>query len=136
MAQAGLDLALHDTYYVVDHFHYMLAMSLAYIIFSAIYHWYYVFTGVYYNTILAKIHLYLFAIGSNLTFLPMHFLGVTGMQRRVLDYPSCFDFWHSISTFGSVLSLSSLLWFMAALLYPYLIYHFSNIKKNNFKFLK
>lgn len=92
LAQGGIDLYLHDTYYVVGHFHYVLAMSIGYIVFASIYHWYYYFTGLSYNIFYAKIHLYTFTIGGNLLFLPMHFLGISGMQRRVMDYPSCFQY--------------------------------------------
>jgi heme/copper-type cytochrome/quinol oxidase subunit 1 len=90
LAQAGLDLLLHDTYFVVGHFHYVLAVSLVYIFFASVYNWYYLLTGVNYNETLAKVHLITFFIGTNILFFPMHLLGISGMPRRVFDYPSCF----------------------------------------------
>lgn len=116
LSQAGIDIYLHDTYYVVGHFHYVLALSIGYTVFASVYHWYTSFTGLFYNVLFSKVHLYTFTIGSNLLFFPMHFLGISGMQRRVMDYPSCFQFWHFLSTCGAILVFFSILWFLLALI--------------------
>lgn len=90
LGQAGLDLLLHDTYFVVAHFHYVLAVSLIYMFFATIYNWYYFSVGMLYNEFCAKVHMFSFFLGTNLLFLPMHFLGISGMPRRVFDYVSFF----------------------------------------------
>lgn len=118
LSQAGVDIYLHDTYYVVGHFHYVLALSIIYTIFASIYHWYETFTGFKYNVLFSKVHLYTFTFGSNLLFFPMHILGISGMQRRVMDYPSCFQQLHYISTIGSLLVFCSIFWFVFAILNP------------------
>jgi len=112
LANAGVDVAFHDTYYVVAHFHYVLSMGAVFAIFSAFYYWLEVIIGKDYSPILAKIHFYLFFIGVNITFFPMHFLGLAGMPRRISDYPDAFANWNLIASYGSMISMVSLILFI------------------------
>lgn len=111
LANSGIDVALHDTYYVVAHFHYVLSMGAIFSIFGGIYYWFYKITGTRYSEILSKIHFWVFFIGVNITFFPMHFLGVAGMPRRIPDYPDAFYLFNKIATWGSEISAFSLLIF-------------------------
>ena len=112
LSQYGFDLLLHDTYFVVGHFHYILAVCLLYVFFASFYHYFYFFTSFNYNEFFARIHLYTFFLGSNFLFFPMHILGFFGMQRRVFDYPYIFFFWNYVGTFGYFLIVFSFLWFI------------------------
>jgi len=111
LANAGLDVAFHDTYYVVAHFHYVLSMGAVFAIFAAYYYWSGKIIGVQYNELLGKIHFWSFFIGVNFTFFPMHFLGLSGMPRRISDYPDAFAGWNKIASFGSLISIFSLVIF-------------------------
>jgi len=112
LAKAGLDIALHDTYYVVAHFHYVLSMGAVFAIFAGFYYWIPKITGLQYDEELGQIHFWLTLIGVNLTFFPMHFLGLAGMPRRIPDYPMVYAFWNLVSTFGSYLTLAGLVAFL------------------------
>lgn len=115
LANAGLDIAFHDTYYVVAHFHYVLSMGAVFGIFAAFYFWFNKITGMFILETLAEIHFWLFFVGVNITFFPMHFLGLAGMPRRISDYPDDYFFWNLISSFGSTLTTVSALFFFYVL---------------------
>lgn len=117
LANAGLDIALHDTYYVVGHFHYVLSMGVVFGLFSAFYYWIDVFTGVKYSEHYGRVHFWLTFVGVNMTFFPMHFLGLAGMPRRIPDYPDIYAFWNNISSIGSLISVIGILVFFFLILH-------------------
>ena len=117
LANASLDIAFHDTYYVVAHFHYVLSMGAGFAMFAGWYFWIPKMLGLNYNLTLAKIQFWLLFIGVNLTFFPQHFLGLQGMPRRIGDYPDAFAGWNLISSVGSIVSV------IAAWLFLYLVYN-------------
>jgi cytochrome c oxidase subunit I len=111
LSNAGIDMALHDTYYVVAHFHYVLSMGAVFAIFGGFYYWIGKITGLQYPETLGQIHFWTTFIGVNLTFFPMHFLGLAGMPRRIPDYPDAFAGWNAVATYGSYITTVSALFF-------------------------
>ena len=111
LSNSGINAVLHDTYYVVAHFHYVLSMGVVFSIFAGWYHWIEKISGCKYSEIFGQIHFWLFFIGVNLTFFPMHFLGLAGMPRRIPDYPDAFSGWNAVASFGSLISAISAVFF-------------------------
>ncbi|MCL3883013.1 cytochrome c oxidase subunit I [Marivita sp. GX14005] len=117
LAQASVDRAYHDTYYVVAHFHYVMSLGAVFGIFAGIYFYFPKMTGKMYPEWAGKLHFWAFFIGANLTFFPQHFLGRQGMPRRYIDYPEAFAFWNYVSSWGAFLSFASFLFFIGVMVW-------------------
>lgn len=109
LSNASIDVAFHDTYYVVGHFHYVLSMGALFSLIGGYYYWGPAMFGLNYNKIWAEIHFWLLFISVNIIFLPMHFLGINGMPRRIPNYPDAFIGWNYVSSLGSIISVISVL---------------------------
>jgi cytochrome c oxidase subunit 1 len=123
LSNAGIDIALHDTYYVVGHFHYVLSMGAVFGMFAGFYFWFYKASGNFYDESLGYLHFFLIFIGVNLTFFPMHFLGIAGMPRRIPDFPDIYTDLNVLCTMGSYVSIAG------SIVFLYVIYRlFSKVK--------
>lgn len=123
LSNAGLDIPLHDSYFVVAHFHYVLSLGVVFSFFAGFYFWFWKIFGTFYDISLAYIQFILMFIGVNVTFFPMHFLGIQGMPRRIPDFPDMFQGLNFLSSIGSFIALSSAFLFIyiviKAFLFPY-----------------
>jgi len=116
LANAGIDMLLHETYYIIGHFHYVLSMGATFGIFAGIYFWFSLMTGLTYNELRGAVHFWSFFIGVNLTFFPMHMMGLAGATRRMFDHPDAFRGWNFISSLGATVSFVSLLYLAGPIL--------------------
>ena len=117
LAQAGVDRAYHDTYYVVAHFHYVMSLGAVFAIFAGIYFYFPKMTGRSIPEWAGQLHFWTMFVGSNITFFPQHFLGRQGMPRRYIDYPEAFALWNQISSYGAFLSFASFVFFFIVIIY-------------------
>jgi cytochrome c oxidase subunit I len=111
LANGGIDDVLHDTYYVVAHFHYVLSLGAVFSLFAGFYYWFPKMCGRMYNEVLGNVHFALFFVGVNILFFPMHFLGMNGMPRRYPDYPEAFHHWNQVASVGYVVMAAGMIVF-------------------------
>ena len=117
LANAGMDTALHDTYYVVAHFHYVLSLGAVFAIFCGMYYWMGKMSGRQIPEWAGQVHFWTTFIGVNLAFFPQHFLGAQGMPRRYIDYPDAYAGWNFVSSIGSYIAFASTMFFICVLIY-------------------
>ncbi|MDG2244254.1 MAG: cytochrome c oxidase subunit I [Rhodospirillaceae bacterium] len=117
LANAGMDIVMHDTYYVVAHFHYVLSLGAIFAIFAAFYYWFDKMTGKVYPEWAGQLHFWTTFVGVNVLFFPQHFLGLAGMPRRYIDYPDIFAEWNMVSTWGAYITMASTVFFLIVTLF-------------------
>jgi cytochrome c oxidase subunit I len=117
LANGGVDNNVHDTYYVVAHFHYVLSLGAVFALFAAWYYWFPKMFGRMYSEILGQAHFWIFFIGVNVMFFPMHFLGLQGMQRRVPDYTDAYAEWNNVASIGYMIMAIGLVPFFVNIIY-------------------
>ncbi len=117
LANGGVDNYMHDTYYVVAHFHYVLSLGAVFGLFAGFYYWFGKMWGRNYNEVLGQLHFWVFFIGVNVMFFPMHFLGLDGMPRRYADYPDAFAGWNQVATWGYVIMAVGMVIFFVNVIY-------------------
>ena len=121
LANAGVDVMLHNTYYVIAHFHYVLSLGAVFGIFCGFYYWFGKMSGYNYNKVLATLHFWVTFVGVNLTFFPQHFLGLAGMPRRYIDYPEALHGWNMVSSYGAYIAGIGTLIFVALIIEAFIV---------------
>lgn len=117
LANAGMDVELHDTYYVVAHFHYVLSLGAVFALFAGFYYWIAKMSGRQYPEWMGVVHFWVTFVGVNLLFFPQHFLGLAGMPRRIPDYPDAYAGWNEVSSYGAYIAFSGAIWFIFVVFY-------------------
>ena len=119
LANGGIDDNLHDTYYVVAHFHYVLSMGAVFSMFAGFYYWFPKMSGRMHSEFLSHLHFWVFFVGVNIIFFPQHFLGIQGMPRRYPDYPAAYEYWNQISSIGYIVMAASMVIWFANIVYSF-----------------
>jgi cytochrome c oxidase subunit 1 len=117
LANGGIDTYMQDTYYVVAHFHYVLSLGAVFSLFAAFYYWFPKMSGRMYNELLGQLHFWIFFVGVNVLFFPMHFLGLDGMPRRYPDYPDAYGYWNAIASHGYEIMAFSMIFFFVNIIW-------------------
>jgi cytochrome c oxidase subunit 1 len=117
LANGGIDNYMHDTYYVVAHFHYVLSLGAVFALFAGWYYWFPKISGRMYSELLGQLHFWIFFIGVNVLFFPMHFLGLDGMPRRYPDYPDAFEGYNQLATTGYMIMAAGMVFFFLNIIY-------------------
>ncbi len=117
LANGGVDDYMQDTYYVVAHFHYVLSLGAVFSLFAGFYYWFPKMTGKMYSEVLGHVHFWVFFVGVNLLFFPMHFLGLQGMPRRIPDYTDQYAYWNNMATIGYMVMAAGMAVFFVNIIY-------------------